>query len=40
MSQATILVVDDRPEIRLSAGFVLEDNHYRVLEAQNPFQAR
>lgn len=35
-----ILVVDDRPDIRLSAGFILEDNHYQVLEAETPFQAQ
>jgi len=40
MKQSTILIVDDRPEIRLSASFVLEDNHYQVLEAQSPFQAQ
>jgi len=40
MSKACILVVDDRPDIRLSAGFVLEDNGYQVLEAESPYQAK
>jgi len=40
MSKACILVVDDRPEIRLSASFVLEDNGYSVLEADSPYQAK
>ena len=40
MSQTYILVVDDRPEIRLSASFVLEDNGYQVLEADSPYQAK
>lgn len=40
MKQAIILIVDDRPEIRLSASFVLEDNNFAVLEAQTPYQAQ
>ena len=40
MTKACILVVDDRPDIRLSAGFVLEDNGYQVLEAESPYQAK
>lgn len=40
MSPSCILVVDDRPDIRLSATFVLEDNGYSVLEAQSPYQAK
>lgn len=40
MKQETILIVDDRPEIRLSASFVLEDNGFHVLEAQAPYQAQ
>lgn len=39
-STPVILVVDDRPDIRLSASFVLEDNHYTVLEAETPYQAQ
>lgn len=33
-------MVDDRPDIRLSAAFVLEDNNYGVLEAETPYQAQ
>lgn len=40
MSKPTILVVDDRPDIRLSATFVLEDNGYQVLQAESPYQAK
>ena len=40
MTIATILIVDDRPDIRLSAAFVLEDNNYQVLEAESPYQAQ
>ncbi|WDE00690.1 sigma-54-dependent transcriptional regulator [Thalassomonas actiniarum] len=40
MSKACILVVDDRPDIRLSASFVLEDNGYQVQEAESPYQAK
>ena len=31
-----ILVVDDRPDIRLSLAILLEDHHYTVIEADNP----
>jgi DNA-binding NtrC family response regulator len=31
-----ILVVDDRPDIRLSLAVLLEDHHYTVIEAANP----
>ena len=31
-----ILVVDDRPDIRLSLAVLLEDHHYTVIEADNP----
>jgi len=40
MSQSTILIADDRPDIRLSASFFLEDNGFNVLEAQSPIQAQ
>ncbi len=40
MSKACILVVDDRPDIRLSATFVLEDNGYQVQQAESPYQAK
>lgn len=40
MASATILIVDDRPDIRLSASFLLEDNNYQVLEAESPYQAQ
>ena len=40
MASATILIVDDRPDIRLSASFLLEDNSYQVLEAESPYQAQ
>ena len=35
MSKPQILVVDDSPEIRLSAAFILEDQGFSVLEAEN-----
>jgi len=35
MSKPQILVVDDSPEIRLSAAFILEDQGFTVLEAEN-----
>lgn len=31
-----ILVIDDRPDIRLSLAVLLEDHHYSVIEADNP----
>jgi DNA-binding NtrC family response regulator len=31
-----ILVIDDRPDIRLSLALLLEDHHYTVIEADNP----
>jgi len=31
-----ILVIDDRPDIRLSLAILLEDHHYTVIEADNP----
>ena len=31
-----ILVIDDRPDIRLSLAVLLEDHHYTVIEADNP----
>jgi len=37
---ATILIIEDSPEIRLSARFILEDHHFKVLEAENPFYAQ
>ncbi len=40
MNQARILIVDDRPDIRLSLSFLLEDNNYWVYEAQSPYQAQ
>lgn len=39
-SDSCILVVDDRPDVRISARFVLEDNHYQVKEAETLFQAK
>ncbi len=33
-------MVDDRPDIRLSATFVLEDHDYQVLEAESPYRAQ
>ena len=36
----TILIIEDSPEIRLSARFILEDHHFTVLEAENPFYAK
>lgn len=36
MSEAVILVIDDRPEIVMSAQFVLEDHGYQVLSAKSP----
>jgi DNA-binding NtrC family response regulator len=33
---ACILVIDDRPDIRLSLAILLEDHHHSVIEADNP----
>lgn len=38
--QLSVLVVDDRPDIRVSARFVLEDNQYLVVEAESPVMAK
>ena len=40
MSKPQILVVDDNPEIRLSAAFILEDQGFSVLEAENHHYAQ
>lgn len=40
MSKPQILVVDDSPEVRLSAVFILEDQGFSVLEAQNHHYAQ
>jgi len=40
MSKPQILVVDDSPEIRLSAAFILEDQGFCVLEAENHHYAQ
>ncbi len=40
MSKPQILVVDDSPEIRLSAAFILEDQGFSVIEAQNHHYAQ
>ena len=40
MTEAVILVIDDRPEIVISAQFVLEDNGYQVLSAKSPNDAK
>ncbi|MGB1198843.1 MAG: sigma-54-dependent transcriptional regulator [Thalassotalea sp.] len=40
MSKSQILVVDDNPEIRLSAAFILEDQGFEVLEAENHHYAQ
>ncbi|MGL1955788.1 MAG: sigma-54 dependent transcriptional regulator [Colwellia sp.] len=40
MSKPKILVVDDSPEIRLSAAFILEDQGFVVLEAENHHYAQ
>jgi DNA-binding NtrC family response regulator len=40
MSNPQILVVDDSPEIRLSAAFILEDQCFDVLEAENHHYAQ
>ena len=39
-SDSCVLIVDDRPDVRISARFVLEDNHYQVHEAETPYQAK
>jgi DNA-binding NtrC family response regulator len=39
-SKINVLVVDDRPDVRISARFVLEDNHYQVTEAESPAMAK
>lgn len=40
MAEAIILVIDDRPEIVISAQFVLEDNGYQVISAKSPNDAK
>ena len=40
MYKPQILVVDDSPEIRLSAAFILEDQGFEVLEAENHHYAQ
>lgn len=40
MSKPQILVVDDSPEIRLSAAFILEDQGFSVIEAENHHYAQ
>lgn len=40
ISKPQILVVDDSPEIRLSAAFILEDQGFVVLEAENHHYAQ
>jgi len=40
ISKPQILVVDDSPEIRLSAAFILEDQGFEVLEAENHHYAQ
>lgn len=40
MSKPQILVVDDSPEIRLSAAFILEDQGFSILEAENHHYAQ
>jgi len=40
MHKPQILVVDDSPEIRLSAAFILEDQGFDVLEAENHHYAQ
>jgi DNA-binding NtrC family response regulator len=40
MSKSKILIVDDSPEIRLSAAFILEDQGFSVLEAENHHRAK
>lgn len=39
-SKRHVLVVDDRPDVRISARFVLEDNQYQVTEAESPTMAK
>jgi DNA-binding NtrC family response regulator len=36
----SVLVVDDRADVRISARFVLEDNQYQVIEAESPVMAK
>jgi DNA-binding NtrC family response regulator len=38
-SKPNVLVVDDRPDVRISVRFVLEDNQYQVTEAESPAMA-
>lgn len=40
MTEPVILVVDDRPEIVISAQFVLEDHGYKVVSAKSPNDAK
>lgn len=36
----SILIIDDKIDVRISARFVLEDNHYQVYEADHPNVAK
>jgi len=38
--KATVLVIDDKADVRLSACFLLNNHHYQVIEAESPLQAR
>lgn len=38
--QKTILIIEDRPDVRISATYLLEDNHYQVVEAESPELAK
>jgi DNA-binding NtrC family response regulator len=39
-ADSCVLVVDDRPDVRITARFVLEDHQYQVQEAETPAQAK
>lgn len=39
-NKLNVLIVDDRVDVRISARFVLEDNHYQVIEAESPTMAK
>lgn len=39
-SQQTILIIEDRPDVRIGATYLLEDNDYAVVESESPELAK
>lgn len=38
--QKTVLIIEDRPDVRIGATYLLEDNNYSVVEAESPELAK